>query len=133
MSSAICFNLDLSKILLSGNRLNLSKVLLINRGTCKTRPGNHRSIFDTISTESQGLVATILLQEAMLLLDINRLFSAKKGLTLYHTISTFNDPKEGGFSKQHFPKIFSVLSETNFQFLSHIYFVVCKSCQFGPV
>ena len=65
-------------------------------------------------------------------------------VTLYHTIPTFNDPEKGASSKHCgkrrkmlvtsifllFPQCFS---QNKFQFFSHIYLIVCKCFQFGPV
>ena len=64
----------------------------------------------------------------------------------YTTTLTFNDPMKKPFENtvgkgenagdQHFllfPQCFLPFSETKFNFCSHIYFVVCKCFQFGPV
>ena len=51
MLSAICFNLDQSKIMSSGNELkkiftaNMYKILAIERVICTTRAGNYHSSF----------------------------------------------------------------------------------------
>ena len=68
------------------------------------------------------------------------------GLTLYHTIPTFNDFETGRLLKTLWEKekmmvtsIFSFShnvfypSQNKLQFLSHIYFIVCKNFQLGPV
>ena len=51
-----------------------------------------------------------------------------KVLTLYHTLRTFNDPEEETFGK-HCGK----RRRNTFQFLSHVYFAVCKCFQFWTV
>ena len=65
-------------------------------------------------------------------------------LTFYHTIMTFNDPKEEGFEKHYekrrkcllpafssFPTVFSTPSQREIVIL--VMFVVCKCFQFGHV
>ena len=66
-------------------------------------------------------------------------------LTLYHTVPTIYDPEKKSFEnimrkgKMLLTSIFSFSrnvfhpSEYTFQFLAIIYFVVCKSFQFGLV
>ena len=67
-------------------------------------------------------------------------------LNLYHTIQTFKRPWKRRLLKTLWEKekmletsIFSFspnvfyLSQNRFQILSHIYFVVCKCFEFGPV
>ena len=69
----------------------------------------------------------------------------EENLTLYHTIPTFNKLRKEDFSKhcgkrrnagnQHFlvfPQCFLPVPK-KIQFFSHIYFVVCKCFESGPV
>ena len=65
-------------------------------------------------------------------------------LTLYHTLHTFNDPKEEGFGKDWEKEkmletsifsfshsVFYPIEDRNHPF-NNIYFVICKCIQFGP-
>ena len=67
-------------------------------------------------------------------------------LTLYHTIPTFNNPKEEGFGKHYGEKekmlvtsifsfshnVFYTVKDRNYH-CCNIKYVICKSFQFGPV
>ena len=67
-------------------------------------------------------------------MDLLAIICHGDALTLYHTITTVNDPETEGFWKpafSPFPTMFSTLSNKKINFLNT--FIVCKGFQFGPV